>query len=141
MKAYDNILREEGLDPREEETRLTALFEQITRVVKALPGVTFYHLQPGELGHFGKMEWNAYLYVHAQDRVFPFRLAIEPGRHSQFRLRVHPDNESLTDLTVMTALRDIMREQMSGVDSMYLRLRYWQDNCNEPLMSRHRRAH
>jgi hypothetical protein len=130
---YDKILRDEGIDPKEEEQRLTALFAQITRVVKSLPGVMFYHLQAGELGKFGRMEWNAWLYVREQDRVFPFRVAIEPGRHSQFRLRIHPDLEVPNDITVLSALREVMREQMTGADSMCLRLRYWNDNKEEPV--------
>jgi hypothetical protein len=139
---YDKILREEGIDPREEERRLTALFAQIDRVVKSLPGVMFYHLQAGELGKLkgNRVEWNAWLYVREQDRVFPFRCAIEPGRHSQFRLRIHPDLEVPNDTTVLSALREVMREQMTGVDSMYLRLRYWNDNKEEPVFARAQRG-
>jgi hypothetical protein len=133
MTPFDKLLREEKLDPSEEESRLRALFAQIERCVRNLPGVLFYHLEPGELGHFGKMEWNAWLYVREQDRVFPFRVAVEPGRHSQFRMRIHPDMENPTDVTILTYLREIMRDQMTGVDSLYLRLRYWNDNNGEPI--------
>ena len=133
MNPLEKLIRAEGSDPVEEESRLKGLFAQIERCVAKLPGVLFYHLEPGEMGAFGRIEWNAWLYVREQDRVFPFRVAVEPGRHSQFRIRINPDMGNPTDTTIITALRDIMREQMTGVDSMYLRLRYWNDNKEEPI--------
>lgn len=133
MKTLDRFFADEKLDPREERSRLSALFAQIERVVTTLPGVLFYHLEPGEIGKLGKMEWNAWLYVRDQDRVFPFCVAIESGRHSNFRLRINPDMENPTDVTIVTALRDIMRNQMTGVDAMYIRQRYWDDNREEPI--------
>lgn len=133
-RAYNKLLREEGTDPREEATRLRVLFEQMERVVRALPGIMFYHLEPGDVGTFGKMEWNAWLYVPAQDRVFPFKVSVDPRKTTQYCLRVHPDMEQPTDFTVRAWLQDIMRQQMTaGVDGMCLRLRYWQDEKEEPL--------
>ncbi len=136
---YNRLVAAEGIDQHEEETRLEALFAQIKRVVRGLVGIEFHHLQPGEIGHFRKMEWNAYLYLRAQDRVFPFRVVIEPGRHSSFRLKIHPDLEQLTDFTVLNALSAVMRLQLQA-DDLYLRLNHWHDHKEEPVFARVRCA-
>jgi hypothetical protein len=133
MTALDKLMRDEPIDPVEEEIRLTDVFARIARCMKELPGMEFHHLEPGEIGHLGRIEWNAWVYVRGEDRVFPFRVAMESGRHSQFRMRFNPDMGSPTDVTIKTALRDIMREQMTGVDAMFVRMRYWNDNREEPI--------
>lgn len=133
MTALEKLIRDEELDPVEEASRLSVLFGQIKRCVSKLPGVEFHHLEPGEIGTFGRVEWNAWLYVRKEDRVFPFRIAIQAGRHSQFRLRFHPDTENPTEVTILTALRDIMRDQMTGVDAMFVRMRYWNEKREEPI--------
>jgi hypothetical protein len=134
MRALEKLIAEEGIDPREEESRLGTLFAQIEQVVRTLPGISFEHLEPGEMGLFRGVEWNAWLYMRETDRVFPFRLAVEPGRNSRFRMRVHPDMERPTETTLKTWLAEIMREQINaGVDEMVIRLRYWNDNREEPV--------
>ncbi len=136
---YNRLIAAEGVDQREEEDRLQALFAQIERIIREVPGIEFHHLQPGQLGNYAqKLEWNAYLYVRAQDRVFPFRVAIEPGRHSQFRLKIHPDLEDPTDHTLLVNLRQVMALQMSANETC-LRLNYWNHRKEEPVVARIRR--
>ena len=115
-------------------------------MVQSLPGITFHHLQPGDIGTFRtdsrRIFWNCWLHWREQDRVFPLRIVIEPGRNTdtEFMLRVHPDMERPTDLTVLTWVRQVMTEQVKyHVDGCHLRLRYWQDNKEEdfrPLSAR-----
>lgn len=133
MTPLDRIIRDEQLDPAVEEALLSEAFARIQRCVGKLPGTEFHHLEPGELGTLGRIEWNAWLYVRSEDRVFPFRIAFETGRHSRYRMRFNPDLGAPTDVTITTALRDIMREQMTGVDAMFVRMRYWNDNREEPI--------